>query len=319
VPCVLVLDTQITHVRTNNHPVYDTLSGCSKQNYARKPLLAHHSTLKLSIPISATNLIQGNNFVRLGIPLSRGLVHQCENLKISDPQKDSVAASFTPAATWADGSIKWCQAELIIESDNATDKQLTLQIEDNCAATHARWHIIHSDQQVKISDSDTTYTFWPQQSVIATMIGESTGNYQFDIQRFNIDSTDSLAIKCSYLVRLSDQSGHRLNATFNFELLPDAQLNIAIELHNPKRVQHRGGIWDLGDLSSNQPSMQPGYRQNLNYPCFKRPVVEKTGTVRYTSTPKMKCRTVLRAINSTTQAKLYCKATDQNPHYLLKT
>ena len=219
------------------------------------------------VNLRITQLQPGSNFFRLGLPLPKGAVAQCDKLAVFDHADEVVDSYISPTAHWSDGSVKWCLVKVSLTNQNSTTTKLTLRPADHPRVT-SLVTIDESESAIVIRSGPAVFSFnkdgknvFPSAMVSDQKIWHAEDNYpallttddsqsQFTIEQVKIDSQDALTATCVVSGSYQISDNKKLQAKFTFEFLPDSQVNLVCELHNPQRAVHPGGIWDLGDEGS---------------------------------------------------------------------
>lgn len=222
-----------------------------------------------SIDLHLTNLKPGTNFVRIGIPLPKGVVTDCGSLAVVDnhdvTNSSNLHSSITPTARWSDGSVKWCVAKIATLDCNTPELKLTL-LSAGASAPKALVEVTENTNSVEVKSAAATFTFdhssvFPSVEYAGNTLWQANachpqltlpdGNHcALTIENITVLESDNVTCKLQINGAYQINKKQTLNARFTFEVLPDAQFSLVCELHNPHRAVHPGGIWDLGDPGS---------------------------------------------------------------------
>ena len=222
-----------------------------------------------SIDLHLTNLQPGTNFVCVGIPLPKGAVTDCDSLAIVEnhdvTNSASLHSSITPTARWPDGSVKWCLTKIATLGNKTPELKLTLS-STNASAHTALVKVTEKNDSVEVKSGAATFLFnrlsvfpsveyagdtlWQARTCHPQLTLEDGNLCELKIANIAVQESGDLSCKIQVNGTYQINEKQTLNARFNFEVLPDAQLSLVCGLHNPHRAIHPGGIWDLGDPGS---------------------------------------------------------------------
>lgn len=234
------------------------------------------------ISLSLKNLQPGANLVRVGIPFPKGSVTDCVTLSLVDnhnavhsenPTTDrsskeisTIQSRINPTAYWADGSIKWGLAKIAIQNSATSTREMQLLSGPPAERKVLVELIKQRDTAIVVKSSAATFcwkkdtvfpeikfagkTLWQSDTCTAQLQLENSTLCDFQITDVTVPESDDLSLKLQIAGIYIINSKQHLNAKFVFEVLPDANLSLLCELHNPHRALHPGGIWDLGDPGS---------------------------------------------------------------------
>ena len=209
----------------------------------------------------------GSNYFCIGLPLPMGVVTQCNRLAVYDHADEIVHSVVTPRALWPDSSIKWCLVKVALKNQSSASTKLTIRLSDNppisalvTAEENENNIVIHSGPAIFSFNKDDKSAFpaitvsdreiWNTGNSYPTLLAADGSQRKFTIDQMNIEAQDALTATCVISGSYQIDGSKNLRAKFTFEFLPDSQLNVVCELHNPQRAVHPGGIWDLGDDGS---------------------------------------------------------------------
>ncbi|WP_289103166.1 hypothetical protein [uncultured Marinobacter sp.] len=199
----------------------------------------------------------------VGIPFAKGQHPAGTNFQIKDANGHSVPAAFTLLCQWPDGSVRWALAEFLYSLPPHQTETLTVSEQPSPEAsatgmtqTPRGWTISTEIGDFLLHKSRPLWEFSGVTSPITTeakltskggLPCHPVTNGDWEIQHQN-----PVYIEASL-------SGHWITADearladFNCRLriyLQTGLANIEMQIHNPKRTRHPGGLWDLGDEGS---------------------------------------------------------------------
>ena len=221
------------------------------------------------ITLSLTNLQPGANFVRVGIPLPKGSVQDCDTLTIDVDQikfaEVPVQSRITPTAHWSDGSVKWCLAKIATLSVKTPE----LDLKVHTSAPIGQPSLVEAKEdsdRITVNSGDAIFEFrkssvfpsvnyagtgvWQEDSCMPLLVLEDDSLCDLQVADVSLQENDGLTCKIQISGVYNINDTQTLHAKFIFEVMPNAQMSLICELHNPHRALHPGGIWDLGDSGS---------------------------------------------------------------------
>ncbi len=218
------------------------------------------------VKIKLSQLQPGANFARVGLPLSKGSITQCDALVVYR-DNDRINATITPTAHWPDGSVKWCLIKVSLDQATSSFTDLVLKVADENPLP-GLLQVQENEHSISVQSANIKYLFnkdkrsvfptvtidekdvWIRDSHYPTLTNTNGENCRLHINETYIDEQDDISCVCIIKGTFSDSAGLILNTQFRFEVLPGGHLRLQCQLHNPNRASHPGGIWDLGDPGS---------------------------------------------------------------------
>ncbi|WP_286816701.1 hypothetical protein [Marinobacter sp. UBA3607] len=199
----------------------------------------------------------------VGIPFAKGQYPAGTTFRVNDANGNSVPAAFKSLCHWPDGSVRWVLAEFLYSLPPRQIETLTVYEQPSPKAsatgitqTSRGWAIETEAGDLLLHKGQPAWEFFGATSPIRTeaKLTSKDGlpchpatNGDWEIQHQNpVYAEASL-------------SGHWITADearladFNCRLriyLQTGLTNIEMQIHNPKRARHPGGLWDLGDEGS---------------------------------------------------------------------
>ena len=212
-----------------------------------------------------TGLNRQQEPVTTGVPFAAGLCPANTLFSLWD-DKRQLQMSAEPTLYWPDGSIRWLLINSRVDIAAHTEKQLQLRL-NAAAALPQQTAVIYSKnaEHVVVETAQRTYQF--KQNAISISCAATTdepvelqfelidrlnNSIVFDLDQWQIQSSDNtktlLQTKGSGLLTAE-------NAIANIKLTvtlyhADGLMQLKTTLHNPRRANHPGGLWDLGDCGS---------------------------------------------------------------------
>jgi len=220
------------------------------------------------VNLHISRLRKGSNFFRIGLPLPKGTVKTAGALALYDCAGHPVSSVITDTAHWPDGSVKWCLIKASIAGNNSDSTTLTIRSSSENTADTPTVTTVESEAGIVIHSGPAEFQFtkggnnvfpniivsgqniWNADHNQASLTLEDNSECPFIIEETRIEEQDALTATCVVSGSYQLDENRKLNAKFNFEIYPNAQLKLVCELHNPQRATHPGGIWDLGDPGS---------------------------------------------------------------------
>ena len=228
-----------------------------------------------TVPLIATSYITRSvpQPVTVGIPWPRGVLAERSALCLFGPLGQRIPIQTIALAHWSDRSVKWLLVDFVLDNVAQGCSGLALEIRDVdptrevgpnrpiCVNDAEGGIIVETGaasfildrvwmapiRQVEI-DGVTILDTERTQSVLTFERGQSV---RPRIERFEIEAHGPVRAT----VRFDGTFSHRRRDSIRFcaRLSLFAGLSLVradLTLHNPRRAQHRGGLWDLGDPNS---------------------------------------------------------------------
>lgn len=184
-----------------------------------------------------------NNFVetqpiRFGIPFAAGQCIQPKDFSLWQCNKP-LQQHLQVSSYWPDGSVRWLLADTVVQQDHQLElRQQRISMPSNSE----HWHI-HSDQQ-RLHLTHSSLASAPLQLQLVLH------HQQKQLAQL---SPPELCLQSTFF------NEYRIDARFtDLPLLAEIRLfcytegllQCRVQLHNPQRASHSGGLWDLGDAGS---------------------------------------------------------------------
>jgi exo-rhamnogalacturonan lyase-like protein len=197
--------------------------------------------------------------VTFGVPFPRGLLAGASALALFDEAGRPVPLQVQPAELWPDGTLRW--ALLDFQVAGATPMRREYRLAFDAPASAGR----EADRRITTAVSQTGIEV--DTGVARFRIAEGAGSlagvgavtvtdeagcaWPLQVRRVTLEETGHL--RCT--VRLDGTAGPStdplVNVLVRVQLFAgSATTRVAITLHNPRRAEHPGGFWELGDSGS---------------------------------------------------------------------
>lgn len=207
--------------------------------------------------------------IQLGVPISKGTLQSHEKLQlINSSNNEVIKCQSEPMVFWPDGSVRWLKLSFLVSQAPSTDLTLNLTKADAeadqqpspiqyrfeedilCVTTglsefrfpmgELRWDTSQGEQAPAIS----------QEVAVTT----TTGEHCSTVMDTNWHVTEAGPISATVSAEGSWQAPDQTRlARFRFSLrlfANSSTVELQTCIHNPRRAQHPGGLWDLGDPGS---------------------------------------------------------------------
>ena len=199
--------------------------------------------------------------VSVGLPLARGTIRSSSTLALScEDTQQNLLACFTPLCYWPDGSIRWLLCEF--EADLPANTSQTLIVSDtktpsdtDCcvAAVPEGWQINTDRGHLLLQPGLPAWeysTHGPSTITEARLTDENGDSCQAVADcDWRLQKNSPLFIEASLSGQWLRPDGSAL-ACFHCSLRISRKTGLVtadVQVHNPNRARHPGGLWDLGD------------------------------------------------------------------------
>jgi hypothetical protein len=207
--------------------------------------------------------------VTFGLPIPRGLLQNANDLSLIDEDGIAVPLQARITEQWPDESVRWLLLDLRVEGEGGLERRYelragapsfvpasTLRVSTDGAST-----IVDTGVGRFVLRTGRAFPFAEATAAGASLIdaaasrltvtGESGAARDAVIERITVEETGSE--RCA--IRLDAVVGSRrrplLRAAVRLHFFRgSAAVRAAVTLHNPRRAQHPGGYWELGDRGS---------------------------------------------------------------------
>jgi hypothetical protein len=244
--------------------------------HAIQPRNAGSPSQPLDVPISIHSPItcRAPQPVRFGIPLARGVLREAEPLALDRQGQSPSRLQTRPLSHWSDGSIKWLLADFIAEHTKGEfeDGRIRSTFEDH--AYPAASIAVHEHPTELVVDTGAAVFHLSRkllQPIARVVIAGRDALSSSSITVRDTAGTENLPRVTAAVIeeRGPIRVTVRLDATVGAQLPIELVTRLdffagtglvcmRIVTRNPRRAQHDGGLWDLGDDGS-------VYFQDLSY------------------------------------------------------
>ncbi|MCK7544041.1 hypothetical protein MLC59_07655 [Marinobacter bryozoorum] len=207
----------------------------------------------------------------VGVPLQKGAVRKPDELALLSPTGDCLPADFSPALYWPDGSIRWLRVATLIDLTPESSDKLLLVTRTGAELLPAssltlsqdssHWTIDTGKLQLRFDDDQLAWTASPTNASSARVLTSHTPaitdkaghpchavmTHSWSVADTGIASI-TLEARGQWVTTDSQTFAHFHCRVTCFN--ESETIEIAMVLHNTRRAQHRGGLWDLGDPGS---------------------------------------------------------------------
>ncbi|KRW82542.1 hypothetical protein [Marinobacter sp. P4B1] len=199
----------------------------------------------------------------VGIPFAKGQHPAGTTFRVNDANGNSVPAAFKSLCHWPDGSVRWVLAEFLYSLPPHQTETLTVSEQPSPEAsatgitqTPRGWAIETEAGDLLLHKGQPAWEFFGATSPIRT---EAKLTSKDGLPCHPVSNGDWEIQHQNPVYAEASLSGHWMTADearladFSCRLriyLQTGLANIEMQIHNPKRARHPGGLWDLGDEGS---------------------------------------------------------------------
>jgi len=197
-----------------------------------------------------------------GVPLPEGAVSQVDQLYL-DIDGNLVDAEFSALLVWPDNSIKWVKVVCLTPAGLRADSSLQVCIGNQqpmqrasiSIAEHATYlQVLDGEYEVCIAnDGSNDFPTLRRDgkvllSAAASVRWLDTDGRSLELLSRQLSGIERGRLSCAFTVESSYRcSDKTLNLQIRYRYYHSGVLEFFIEVHNPARAKHTGGLWDLGD------------------------------------------------------------------------
>ncbi len=228
--------------------------------------------------------------IRQGIPIPRALLASNERLSLADANGRDVPLQHRALNHWSDGSPRWILLDFIIEPNHATDAPWTLSNTRENLDSPASTPSIHVHEtksgHLTVNTGQTCFLLQPGQfpfsavryaslepaRVVASHLNltDDRGRVQsLIVERMTVLDRGPVRATIRVAGHFKGRATCQVIAHLDF-FATTGLVRIQLTLRNPRRAQHRGGLWDLGDPGS---ILIRDLTLSLKLPSSERPAV----------------------------------------------
>jgi len=219
-----------------------------------------------------TGISRKNEPVTIGIPLPKGYVDDISKLQLLDNKNEPIPFQARVLSSWSDASIKWAlfDFQVSVEPNNkiqyhisAQDKANQANLRGTISKTRSGNLIIIDTGAAKFSLSSGSSSLFQNvvigaddllssQSAKFIFTDNRNKKYESHISGLSIETEGPTRTTVKFCGTVKDERGSLLvNISGRLSFFSGSGLvKIESTLHNPRRAQHPGGFWDLGDSGS---------------------------------------------------------------------
>ncbi|WP_417547396.1 hypothetical protein [Marinobacter segnicrescens] len=202
---------------------------------------------------------------QLGVPLRQGSLSPQDSVALVDSQtSEKIPCQASPLTTWPDGSVRWLKLQFL--ADLLPREQRTVQLQSSAASITPSDPLVYTRNRDGLNiDTGTARFHLPADTAGWTYLGHHEPIHHEIV--LSTKGEKSCGIRVDGDWRVLDQGavslscetqgwfvngGARLARFFcRLTFYRDSNtVKVDVGLHNPKRAQHPGGLWDLGDPGS---------------------------------------------------------------------
>ena len=208
--------------------------------------------------------------ITAGFPFPSGWVRETDHIRMLDDRGSPVPVQALATERWDDGSVRWALLDFQA-TGNVRDREYTVRADPavRAPAPAARLDIVEQDEGVTVDTGAARFELRAGTSFPCARVLRG-GHDAIDGERSTLTVTDAngrshqvavtrvaLEQKGAFrsTVRLEGFAGDRRQplvrviARVRF-VAGSSAVSVAVTIHNPRRAQHPGGFWELGDRGS---------------------------------------------------------------------
>jgi hypothetical protein len=206
--------------------------------------------------------------VTMGVPFPKGALHDPHAIRLENAD-GPVPAQTEVLARWSDGSVKWLlldfvtnglregtnewllhPAEGVAKSElgeplRVTETASAVVVETGAATFHISRTRLQPFAQVRIGGADALE---PDGSCVR-LTGPKGAPGIGRVEELAVEARGPVRATLRLRGRFTGQCGLRFTARLSF-FAGTGLVRLDLTVHNPRRAQHPGGLWDLGDGGS---------------------------------------------------------------------
>lgn len=210
--------------------------------------------------------------VRIGIPLPAGKMFDVDHLKLQDNNGKIIALQAKSLSSWSDRSVKWVQIDFFASVPSNCEVLYTLIMSEKDFEKNGNpaGMLEKTGEHLRINTGVASFCIDPGNplGLFSAMIAKDELLAEKGFKIKFCDKEDNLCVPFVENFFVSENGPIRLSfkwegcfqdcfdklfACFKTELTFFSELSMVqmdFSLHNPRRAEHPGGIWDLGDPGS---------------------------------------------------------------------
>lgn len=196
--------------------------------------------------------------VRVGVPLTRGMLDDARAIELVDAAGQAVACQGQALARWSDGSVRWLLLDFVA-GDGPAGEEWSLHLGRGGPAPSRPVVIEPSSEGLAVDTgvarfrlNASTLTLGADQAgegarwVLIDRCGVASGP---QVERLEVEAAGPVRATVRVEGHFRGRPAARFVARLSFHA-GTALVRIDLTLHNPNRARHPGGLWDLGDEGS---------------------------------------------------------------------
>lgn len=207
--------------------------------------------------------------IQLGIPISKGALQTHEKLQLTNSSDNElIQCQSEPMVFWPDGSVRWLKLSFLVSQAPSTGLTLHLnKVDPETGQQPSTLQYLFEGDTLRVFTGLSEFRFpkgklsWdashgtqdsaiPHELTVTTTSGAPCSAVMDSNWHVTDAGPVSITVSAQGSWRAPD---HSILARFRFSLrvfanTPTVELQTCI--HNPRRAQHPGGLWDLGDPGS---------------------------------------------------------------------
>jgi hypothetical protein len=205
--------------------------------------------------------------VTVGLPLPRGLLKQPAQAAVIEQGGRAVPCQTQALARWPDGSVRWLLVDAVLPSLPPGTRDWMLQPQPGSEAPPSSLHVEDAGEEIIVKTGKATFhltrnSVLPLARVIAggkdllaagsarAVLTDAQGNTAATVvERVEVEEKGPVRATLRLEGRIQGGAPGRFLARACF-FMGTGLLRLRLTLHNPRRAQHPGGLWDLGDRGS---------------------------------------------------------------------
>ena len=208
--------------------------------------------------------------VAVGVPLAKGQVERCEQLRLVDEEGGERLAQLTPLSWWSDGSIKWLLVETLLSVLEGGRRELRLETIPADAASNASspttLEVTETHESVVVNTGVIEVSFDRFGTTIFEQLRAPKGESLLSPRGLGLVTTTDDLRRCPLSVTATSVTASgpvratiSLRGTLGSVLEIRAEVSlwsgrglirVDLSVRNPQAATHPGGLWDLGDPGS---------------------------------------------------------------------
>ncbi|PPK52717.1 hypothetical protein [Marinobacter persicus] len=212
-----------------------------------------------------TGIARNSEPVFVGVPLARGLIRDASKLALTVANSDQpLPACFTVLCRWPDASIRWVLVEFETDLAPRSDQTLWVREATNTASNQPMdidsaiggWQIQTAGGTFRLTSNQP---IWQNQSNAGSITTQPELRDEHGSLCKTVADADWHLRRSGSLYVYATLTGQWLRpddsplARFHCQLRISSHTGVVraqVQIHNPNRARHPGGLWDLGDEGS---------------------------------------------------------------------